>query len=157
MLSLGAPLHDVADIYLAQDDIAEVRKTSSRSSIANSTLTQVIVGDVVDRGGRIGERRRASSKMPEFKYVLGTGLRLLVLKCYCRERTTSSEKHRAADTAAEPKAKRAKTSDSTPTESRWRGAVDYILLPQSKELTMLQRKMQAEDEVDIKALTNPNS
>jgi len=64
------PDHNVREIFLAQDDLAEVKKTSSRTSIANSALAKVVVVNITDRGGRIGERRKAGGKIPGFKYEL---------------------------------------------------------------------------------------
>lgn len=65
ILSPGAPYHTLLDVYATQDDVIAVTKTSNNSSISGSRLAGVFVTDVVDRGGRFGEKRKAKD-MPTF-------------------------------------------------------------------------------------------
>eukprot|EP01122_Echinamoeba_exundans_P016678 TRINITY_DN8529_c0_g1_i1.p1 TRINITY_DN8529_c0_g1~~TRINITY_DN8529_c0_g1_i1.p1 ORF type:complete len:396 (+),score=78.90 TRINITY_DN8529_c0_g1_i1:28-1188(+) len=65
ILDSGAPFHTLLDVFAAQDDLLAVQKTSHHSSVAGSKLSGVLVTDVVDRGGRFGEKRKAKD-MPTF-------------------------------------------------------------------------------------------
>jgi protein FAM98B len=65
VLDPGAPFHTLLDVFAAQDDLLAVQKTSHHSSVAGNKLSGILVTDVVDRGGRLGEKRKAKD-MPAF-------------------------------------------------------------------------------------------
>lgn len=65
IMGSGAPFYTLLDVFAAQDDLLAVQKTSLHSSISGSKLSGLIVTDVVDRGGRLGEKRKAKD-MPAF-------------------------------------------------------------------------------------------
>lgn len=65
ILAQGQPEHAVLELFASQDDLAAVNKTSSSSSLGGTSLASVLMLDIVDRGGRVGEKRRAKD-MPAF-------------------------------------------------------------------------------------------
>lgn len=70
LLALGEPHHSLFEIYLAQDDLTEMKKTSAQSSVANSAVSKFSVSTVVDRGGRIHQKLMEQSEAAMFVKVL---------------------------------------------------------------------------------------
>jgi hypothetical protein len=65
--SIGAPNYSLVDVITAQDDILHIHKTSESTLASRTGLAKVVIGEVVDRGGRVSEKRRAG--MPSFQYA----------------------------------------------------------------------------------------
>jgi hypothetical protein len=71
ILSRGAPNFTIFDVLSAQDDLTLIRKTSykpaSLQSKTEESLKKIVIGDVPDRGGRVGALRKMDPSMPKFQ------------------------------------------------------------------------------------------
>jgi len=71
IMTRGAPNFTVFDVVAAQDDLLQIRKTSykppSLLSKTEETLKKIVIGDVPDRGGRVGKLIKIDPSMPKFQ------------------------------------------------------------------------------------------